>query len=250
MNLHVGETSHASSPWINHQHPWWSTVWTSVKVSHVCWIWPRPCSGRSASVVNRFSFIRKAFHRSHLLDSFPFVILWIQTLDGKLLEMDCSILRWSWEFTKVPFNHYPSFLLYSPGLRCQSVVYVVVIDPLMVPEWVVFVDCLSLPGFIALSQKWALVTPSVRVFYEVLTLFGDGTRFVTLDVFPEPFFFSSLQCSKCLYFCCFLSYSIPDSVRPCWCFCGKGPFLSLWWFWPLVDCSIGLDALCFFTLLL
>ena len=132
MNLQLGETSRASSPWINHQHLWWDVVWSSAKVSHVCWIWPRSWSGRSASVVKRLSFIQRDLDRSHLLDSFPFVILWyiwIQTLDGKLLEMVCSILRWSWEFTEVPFSHSPSFLLYSPGLRSQSVVYVAVIDP-------------------------------------------------------------------------------------------------------------------------
>ena len=38
MNLHVGEASRASSPWINRQHLWWAAVWASARVSHVCWI--------------------------------------------------------------------------------------------------------------------------------------------------------------------------------------------------------------------
>ena len=84
MNLHLVEASLDSSPWINHHHLWWAAVWDSVRASHVCWIWTRSCSGRSVSVVNRFSFIQRTLHRSHLLDSFPFVDLWIHAIDGKL----------------------------------------------------------------------------------------------------------------------------------------------------------------------
>ena len=70
MNLHLVEASLDSSPWINHHHLWWAAVWDSVRASHVCWIWTRSCSGRSVSVVKRFSFIQRVLHRSHLLDSF------------------------------------------------------------------------------------------------------------------------------------------------------------------------------------
>ena len=98
MNLHLEEVSLASSPWINRQHPWWvqwTTVWVSVRPSHVCWIWPRSCSGRSASVVNRFSFIHRAFHKSHLLDSLPFLILWIHVLDGNLWGVVHVSVSWT-----------------------------------------------------------------------------------------------------------------------------------------------------------
>ena len=56
MNLHLVGGNLASSPWISHHHLWWTVVWSSVRVSQVCWIWSRFCSGRSASVVKWFSY--------------------------------------------------------------------------------------------------------------------------------------------------------------------------------------------------
>jgi hypothetical protein len=48
--------------------------------------------GGPFSVVNRHSTSQRALHKSHSSDSFPFVILWIHGLDGKLCDVDCSIM--------------------------------------------------------------------------------------------------------------------------------------------------------------
>jgi hypothetical protein len=80
-------TSRASSPWISHQHWWWASVWTADKASQVFWIWPKVCSGRSFSVLNRSSAIQRVLQRSHLSDSFFFVIRWIQTLEWERMRV-------------------------------------------------------------------------------------------------------------------------------------------------------------------
>jgi hypothetical protein len=54
-NFHSGSDSRSSSPWISRHHWWWASMWVADKVSHVCWIWPKVCSGRSFSVLNRSS---------------------------------------------------------------------------------------------------------------------------------------------------------------------------------------------------
>ncbi len=85
--------------------------------------------GRSSSVVNRFSTSWRSLHRSHLSDSFPFVILRIQTLVGKVCEVPCSFLFWSCDLTEVRFTHSPINSLPSPSPRNQSGVCVDVIGP-------------------------------------------------------------------------------------------------------------------------
>ncbi len=84
---------------------------------------------RSSSVVNWFAASWRALHRSHLSDSFPFVILRIQTLVGKVCEVACRILLWSGDLTEVIFIHSPNNFLPSPSRRNQSAEYVDVIGP-------------------------------------------------------------------------------------------------------------------------
>jgi hypothetical protein len=128
-NFHSGAASRASSPWISRQHWWWASMWAADKASQVCWIWPRFCSGRSFSVFNRPSASQRALHRSHLSDSFFFVILWIQALVGNVCEFACNILLWSCDLTEVNFIHSPNNSLPSPSRRNQSAVNVDVIGP-------------------------------------------------------------------------------------------------------------------------
>jgi hypothetical protein len=87
------------------------------------------CTGRSFSVLNCPCTIQRALHRSHLSDCFPFVILWIQTLDGNVCEFSCNILLWSGDLTEVDFIHSPRLSRPSPSRRNQSAVNVVVIGP-------------------------------------------------------------------------------------------------------------------------
>ena len=80
--------------------------------------------GLSPSKIDSKSTIQRVFHRSHLLDSFPFVILWIHVLDGKPCVVAFSILLWPWNLTDIIFNHSPShkfpFVLTLPEepVRC------------------------------------------------------------------------------------------------------------------------------------
>ena len=142
-----------SSPWISRQHLWWTTVWTSGRSSHVCWIWPRSCSGRAASVVNQFSTIQRALHRSHLLDSLPFVILWIHALDGKLCVIACSILLWSWDLTDVIFNHSPvSFCSLAPWGTSPM-------NRLSKSQNTIIVKTQSATTVYPQNTKWSLKTP-------------------------------------------------------------------------------------------
>jgi hypothetical protein len=92
-NYDLGEISGPKNlTWISHQHWWWVSMWADDRVSQVCWMCLRSCSGRSFSVVNHPSDNQRSLHRSHLLNSFPFVMLWIHALDGKLCDVVCSIL--------------------------------------------------------------------------------------------------------------------------------------------------------------
>jgi hypothetical protein len=58
-NFNSGTDSGASSPWISHQHWLWPSMWAADKTSQVCWIWPKVCSGRSFSVLNRLPLSRR-----------------------------------------------------------------------------------------------------------------------------------------------------------------------------------------------
>ena len=51
MSFHLGEANLASSPWIILQHLWWAAVWVSDRVSHVCWMCPKSCIGRSGGLL-------------------------------------------------------------------------------------------------------------------------------------------------------------------------------------------------------
>ncbi len=73
-NFHSGAANRDNSPWISRQHWWWASMCVADKASQVCWMCPSVCSGRSFSVLNRSSVVQRALHRSHLSDSFPFVI--------------------------------------------------------------------------------------------------------------------------------------------------------------------------------
>ena len=57
MNFHLVEVTRVSSPSSSLHHLWWTSVWSSDRAFHVCWMWPRSCTGRSASDVKWFSLI-------------------------------------------------------------------------------------------------------------------------------------------------------------------------------------------------
>ncbi len=116
-NIHSGAASRANSPRICRQHWWWASMCAADKVSQVCWIWPKVCSGSSFSVLNRPSAIQRALHRSHLSDSLSFVILWIHVFVGNVWEFACSILLWSCDLTEVIFIHSPSSSRPCPSRR-------------------------------------------------------------------------------------------------------------------------------------
>ncbi len=102
-NFHSGAASRVNSPWISRHHWWWVSMCAPDKTSQVFWICPRVCSGSSFSVLNRTSSIQRSLHRSYLSDSFPFVILWIQTFVGNVFleshekmtpSVSSSLNRW------------------------------------------------------------------------------------------------------------------------------------------------------------
>ncbi len=72
-NFHVGVSKQACSPWISDHYWWWASMWATDKASQVCWMWPRFCSGRSFSVVNRPPTSQRSLHRSH------HIVLWSQS---------------------------------------------------------------------------------------------------------------------------------------------------------------------------
>jgi hypothetical protein len=77
-NFHSGTASLANSPWISRQYWWWVSMCAAYRDSQVCCTCPRVCSGRFSSVLKRSASFQRVLQRSHLSDSFPFVILWIQ----------------------------------------------------------------------------------------------------------------------------------------------------------------------------
>ncbi len=144
-NCHSVASTLASSPCISHQHWWWASMWSADRVSQVCWIC-KVCSGRSLSVLNRSSVIHRDLQRSHLSDSFFFVIRWIQALDGNVWELVCSILLWSCDLTEVSFIHSPNSSRPSPSWKNLSPVNVDVIGR--------FWCCINPPSSLFLSRFW------------------------------------------------------------------------------------------------
>ena len=106
--------------------------------------------------MNRPSDIQRTLHRSHLLDSFPFVILWIHTLDGKVCVVSCSILRVfglgilpMFSSTILPVS--PCTLPPEEPVRCigyRDWPF------LVVPKRAVLVNSLSFPGFVTFLESF------------------------------------------------------------------------------------------------
>ncbi len=112
------------------QHRWCECVCISENALHVCWICPIVWIGRSSSVVNLPSVIHSALQRSHLLDSFAFLILCCQ----HLMESCVCLLGASSAGPEIgllfPLATPPPILSrFSPLRRCQSLVKVAKIDP-------------------------------------------------------------------------------------------------------------------------
>ncbi len=192
-NFHSGVENRASSPWISRQYWWWASMWVVDKVSQVCWIWPKVCSGRSFSVLNRSSVIQRDLHRSYLSDSFFFVILWIQTLDGNVWEFVRIILLWSCDITEVNFIHSPNSSRPSPSRRNQSTVNVNVIG--------LFWCCMNSPSSLFLSRfldSW--ITPR-RVVSFVQMFLSSSISCPSSEIPPVPF----------LGFCSLRHFSVPYS---------------------------------------
>jgi hypothetical protein len=52
MKCYLEDAKRESSPCMRHQHRWCVIVWSSERVSQVCWMWPKVWIGRSLCVVN------------------------------------------------------------------------------------------------------------------------------------------------------------------------------------------------------
>ncbi len=78
MNHHLEDARRTNSVWTIHQHRWCVSVCNSERSSHWCCMCPRVWIGRSSSVLNLPSVIRRVLQRSHLFDSLPLVILFRQ----------------------------------------------------------------------------------------------------------------------------------------------------------------------------
>ncbi len=78
MNCHLEDVRRHNSAWMIHQHRWCVSVCASESVSHWCCMCPKVWVGSSSPVLNLPSAIHRALQRSHLSDSFPFVILFRQ----------------------------------------------------------------------------------------------------------------------------------------------------------------------------
>jgi hypothetical protein len=158
----------------------------------VCWMCPRVCSGRSSTVLNRSPAIQRALHGSHLSDSFPFVILWIQVFVGNVWEFVRNILLWSCDLTEVIFIHSPSSSRPCPSRRKQSTVNVDVIGP--------FWCAINNPSSLDLTRFLDSLTFSRHVLLSLILLFVEfySYRHYSMCVFYN-YLYIQTKLLKCYY---------------------------------------------------